>query len=65
MKVVSPNIIHKTDLGGVKLNLASSQEIEDAYELYHPEAIIYLFVILVIFYVGKKVYDVLTPYNLN
>ena len=40
-------------------------DIEDAYELYHPEAIIYLFVILVIFYVGKKVYDVLTPYNLN
>jgi acetyltransferase len=33
MKVVSPNIIHKTDLGGVKLNLASSREVEDAYEL--------------------------------
>ncbi|RUM36857.1 MAG: CoA-binding protein [Desulfobulbus sp.] len=33
MKVVSPNIIHKTDLGGVKLNLSSSQEVEDAYEL--------------------------------
>jgi acetyltransferase len=33
MKVVSLNIIHKTDLGGVKLNLASSQEVEDAYEL--------------------------------
>jgi acetyltransferase len=33
MKVVSPNIIHKTDLGGVKLNLASGQEVEDAYEL--------------------------------
>lgn len=33
MKVVSPNIIHKTDLGGVKLNLASVQEVEDAYEL--------------------------------
>ncbi|MBW2553742.1 MAG: DUF350 domain-containing protein [Deltaproteobacteria bacterium] len=40
-------------------------DMEDVYELYHPEAIIYLFVILVIFYVGKKVYDVLTPYNLN
>ena len=40
-------------------------DIEDVYELYHPEAIIYLFVIVVIFYVGKKVYDVLTPYNLN
>ncbi len=33
MKVVSPNIIHKTDLGGVKLNIASVQEVEDAYEL--------------------------------
>lgn len=33
MKVVSPNIIHKTDLGGVRLDLASSQEVEDAYDL--------------------------------
>ena len=40
-------------------------DIEDIYALYHREAIIYLFAILVVFYVGKKVYDVLTPYNLN
>ncbi len=47
MKVVSPDIIHKTDLGGVKLNLASTQEVEDAYELmilrilrHVPEAVI-------------------------
>ncbi len=33
MKVVSPDIIHKSDLGGVKLNLSSSQEVADAYEL--------------------------------
>ena len=33
MKIVSPNIIHKTDLGGVKLNLASSAQVEDAYDL--------------------------------
>ncbi|HBI14461.1 MAG TPA: acyl-CoA synthetase [Desulfobulbaceae bacterium] len=33
MKVVSPNIIHKTDLGGVRLDVASSQEVEDAYDL--------------------------------
>ena len=33
MKIVSPNIIHKTDLGGVKLNLASSRQVEDAFEL--------------------------------
>ena len=33
MKVVSPNIIHKTDLGGVRLGVGSSQEVEDAYDL--------------------------------
>ena len=47
MKIVSPNIIHKTDLGGVRLNLGSSQEVEDAFELmslrirqHAPDAII-------------------------
>ncbi len=47
MKVVSPNIIHKTDLGGVRLDVTSSQEVDDAYELMMlrirkqaPEAII-------------------------
>ncbi len=47
MKIVSPNIVHKTDLGGVRLNLGSSQEVEDAFELmtlrikkHAPEAII-------------------------
>ncbi len=47
MKIVSPNIIHKTDLGGVRLNLATSQEVEDAFELmmlrirqHAPEAVI-------------------------
>jgi len=47
MKVVSPNIIHKTDLGGVHLDVASGQEVEDAFELMMlrisklaPEAII-------------------------
>ena len=33
MKVVSSNIIHKTDLGGVRLDLGSSQDVEDAYDL--------------------------------
>jgi len=33
MKIVSPNIIHKTDLGGVALNLSSAREVEDAFEL--------------------------------
>jgi len=47
MKVVSSNIIHKTDLGGVRLDIGTSQEAEDAYDLMMlrinklaPEAII-------------------------
>lgn len=31
MKVVSPQILHKTDIGGVKLNLASNREVEIAF----------------------------------
>lgn len=33
MKIVSPDIIHKSDVGGVKLNLNSPQDVADAYEL--------------------------------
>ena len=33
MKIVSPDIIHKSDMGGVKLNLSSAQEVADAFEL--------------------------------
>ncbi|WP_448874946.1 acetate--CoA ligase family protein [Desulfobulbus propionicus] len=33
MKVVSPSIVHKSDLGGVRLNIGSSQEVADAYDL--------------------------------
>jgi acetyl coenzyme A synthetase (ADP forming)-like protein len=33
MKIVSPDIIHKSDIGGVKLNLSSAQEVADAFEL--------------------------------
>lgn len=32
MKVVSPDIIHKSDAGGVKLNLNSAQEVEKGFE---------------------------------
>ncbi|MBN1329678.1 MAG: acetate--CoA ligase family protein [Candidatus Heimdallarchaeota archaeon] len=32
MKVVSPQIIHKTDAGGVKLNIKDENEIEEAYK---------------------------------
>ncbi|MCX8033529.1 MAG: acetate--CoA ligase family protein [Thermoleophilia bacterium] len=33
MKIVSPDIIHKSDVGGVALNLGSVQEVVDAFEL--------------------------------
>lgn len=33
MKIVSPDIVHKSDLGGVRLNLANSGAVEDAYDL--------------------------------
>ena len=33
MKIVSPDIIHKSDIGGVRLNLASPNDVEDAYDL--------------------------------
>lgn len=33
MKVVSPDIVHKTDLGGVRLEIATGQEVEDAFDL--------------------------------
>jgi len=33
MKIVSPDIIHKSDLGGVFLNVANGESAEDTYEL--------------------------------
>jgi acetate---CoA ligase (ADP-forming) len=33
MKVVSPSIIHKSDLGGVLINLGSADQVRDAYDL--------------------------------
>jgi acetyltransferase len=33
MKVVSPDIIHKSDVGGVKLNLSSASAVRDAFDL--------------------------------
>jgi acetyltransferase len=33
MKIVSPDIIHKSDLGGVKINLGSSEQVRDAFDL--------------------------------
>jgi acetyltransferase len=33
LKVASPDILHKTDVGGVKLNLTSATDVRDAYDL--------------------------------
>jgi len=33
LKVASPDILHKTDVGGVKLNLRSSEDVRDAFDL--------------------------------
>jgi len=33
MKIASPDIIHKSDLGGVKLNLNNNEAVEDAFDL--------------------------------
>ncbi len=45
LKIASPDILHKTDVGGVKVSLESAEEVRDAYELmifraerYLPEA---------------------------
>jgi acyl-CoA synthetase (NDP forming) len=45
LKIASPDILHKTDVGGVKIGLENAEEVLDAYELmvyrahrYLPEA---------------------------
>ncbi|MGE5220970.1 MAG: acetate--CoA ligase family protein [Omnitrophica WOR_2 bacterium] len=45
LKIASPDILHKTDVGGVRVGLRSAEEVRDAYELmvyraqrYLPEA---------------------------
>jgi acetyl coenzyme A synthetase (ADP forming)-like protein len=48
LKIASPEILHKTDVGGVKVNLQNAQDVRDAFELmvyraerYVPEATIW------------------------
>ncbi len=48
LKIVSPDILHKTDVGGIRASIESSEEVEDAYEeimmnvsKYVPRARIY------------------------
>lgn len=45
LKIASPDILHKTDVGGVKVGLRNAEEVQDAFELmvyraqrYVPEA---------------------------
>jgi acetyltransferase len=45
LKIASPDILHKTDMGGVRVGLSNAQEVRDAFELmvyranrYLPEA---------------------------
>jgi acetyl coenzyme A synthetase (ADP forming)-like protein len=45
LKIASPDILHKTDIGGVKLNLMNATDVRDAFDLltyrarrYMPEA---------------------------
>jgi acetate---CoA ligase (ADP-forming) len=48
LKIASPDILHKTDVGGVKVGLRNSEEVRDAFELmvyraerYIPDATIW------------------------
>ena len=33
LKITSPDIVHKSDYGGVRINLANAEQVRDAYEL--------------------------------
>ena len=33
MKIASPDILHKSDIGGIKLNISSATEVRDAFDL--------------------------------
>lgn len=41
MKIVSPDILHKSDAGGIQLNLKSADEIRTAYQKVHQNAMAY------------------------
>jgi acetyltransferase len=48
MKIASPDILHKTDIGGIKLNITSANDVRDAFDLlvyrgrrYMPDATIW------------------------
>ena len=36
MKIVSPDILHKSDAGGIRLNLAGDEAVQNAYQQMMP-----------------------------
>ena len=42
MKIASPDILHKTDIGGVKLNIRSAADVRDAFDLLTYRATRYM-----------------------
>jgi acetyltransferase len=42
LKIASPDILHKTDVGGVKIGLESAEQVQDAFELMFYRAQRYL-----------------------
>jgi acetyl coenzyme A synthetase (ADP forming)-like protein len=42
MKISSPDILHKTDIGGVKLNLTNASDVRDAFDLITYRAARYM-----------------------
>jgi acetate---CoA ligase (ADP-forming) len=42
LKISSPEILHKTDIGGVKLNLTNATEVSDAFDLITYRALRYM-----------------------
>jgi len=39
MKIASPDILHKTDIGGVRLNIRGPDEVRDSFDLLHYRAL--------------------------
>jgi acetyltransferase len=42
MKIASPDILHKTDIGGVRLNISGAGDVRDAYDLLTFRALRYM-----------------------
>jgi acyl-CoA synthetase (NDP forming) len=42
MKIASPDILHKTDIGGVRLNIGSASDVRDSFDLLTFRAMRYM-----------------------